>query len=81
MKTPVIKKKSIDTMLQKLYSSAEKTKMLCPHCQKSVETGPDFNQLAKAMALILQYEKIKKDGDGGGNGLPDFFKEEIDETN
>jgi hypothetical protein len=77
MKTPSdTKKTSIDTMLHKLYSSAEKTKVLCSHCNKDVVVGPDFNQLAKAMALILQYEKIKKGGDGNGDETPDFFKEE-----
>jgi len=75
-----VKKTDIDEMLKALYATASLGAVNCEHCGKKFEVG-NFDQQAKAMALILQYEKIKTNSEPGDDG--NWFnddKEKIDET-
>lgn len=64
-------KTMIDKDLEKLYKNASKCKIECPECHKTFEHGGDFSEMARAMQLRIDYEKVKKGKDGVRT--PSFF--------
>ena len=71
-------KDQIDKDLEKLYTSACKVETECPHCKQSIVLGGDFSEKAKAMALRLEWEKIKRSK--GGPMVPSMFEDDKEES-